>query len=273
MPSDLSEQVALVTGGGRGIGRAMVEALSEAGAAVAVLSRTGPELEEVVRTIEGRGGRAIGMRVDVTDESAVHEAVARCEQQLGSISLLVNNAGTLNALGPLWESDPKGWWRDIETHIRGTFICSRAALAKMVPRRQGRIVNVVGMLGQRGEPYVSSYACAKAAVFRLTECLASELRQHGVSVFSVSPGLVRTKMTERLAESDEGARWAPDFGQVPEEHWLSSDLVGALVVRLADGEADQLTGRYLHAGHALSELRDVVEGNAMGDRLTMRVIR
>jgi hypothetical protein len=80
-------------------------------------------------------------------------------------------------------------------------------------------------------------------------------------------------MTERLAESDEGARWAPDFGQVPEEHWLSSDLVGALVVRLADGEADQLTGRYLHAGHALSELRDVVEGNAMGDRLTMRVIR
>ncbi len=138
---ELAGQVAIVTGGGRGIGRAIAQALAAAGASVAGVARSADQLAETVSSITSANGRAIALTADVMDQSAIEHAVAQTEQQLGPVDLLVNNAGSLVAIGPLWEADPKEWWRDMEINLRGTFLCARAVLPSMVARRHGRIIN------------------------------------------------------------------------------------------------------------------------------------
>jgi 3-oxoacyl-[acyl-carrier protein] reductase len=192
----LGGQVALVIGGGRGVGRAIGEALAAAG-----------------------GGVARGWTADVTDLGAVAEVVEEVEAALGPVTLLVNNAGTAQEPGPLWEADPDGWWRDLEVHVRGAFHCCRAVLPGMVARRRGRVVNIGSMVGARDEPYVSAYACAKAAYFRLTGTLAGETAGHGVTVLCVSPGLVRTRMVEESLLGEPGRRWRPQIAAIPAEEY------------------------------------------------------
>lgn len=250
---ELARTVAVVTGASRGIGRTIAVRLGRGGATVCLIARTERDIGEVAAGIEAAGGRARSIAADVTDRGAVERAFATA-QELGPISLLVNNAGTLNAIGPLWESDPDVWWRDLEIHVQGTLLWSRLALAGMVERGEGRVVNVVGMLGQRGEPYSSAYACAKAAMFRMTDCLAAELEGTGVHVFCISPGPVMTDMTRQFIESEKARRWIPDFSAMAEDEWMAPDVGAELVFRLARGDADALTGRYIHVHHDLDEL-------------------
>jgi NAD(P)-dependent dehydrogenase (short-subunit alcohol dehydrogenase family) len=128
----------------------------------------------------------IRFSVDVTDQAQVEAALQSAASELGPVTLLVNNAGTLEAIGPTWELDPDVWRGDIESHLRGALLCARAVLPTMIARGEGRIVNVVGMLGQQGEPFVSAYVCAKAGLFRLTDCLAAELRDQPVRISASS---------------------------------------------------------------------------------------
>ena len=269
----LRGQVAVVTGGSRGVGRGIAEALATAGASVCVVARTADEVEATARALRESGSETLGLPIDVTDGLGVRSAIRTVEQELGPVTLLVNNAGTLEAIGPTWQLDPEVWWRDIETHVRGALHCASAVLPGMIQRAAGRIVNVVGMLGQQGEPYVSAYACAKAALFRMIDCLASELRDQPIALFCISPGLVRTEMTRRLAEEAEGRRWLPGFGEVPADGWRSPDLAGQLVVRIARGEADALSGRYLHVSLDLDEAIVQAEEILAADRLTLRLVR
>lgn len=271
--ANLDGQIAFVTGAGRGVGRAIAEALARNGASVALCARTQSQLEEVAGGIGSDGGRALPIVADVTDKAAIEEAVAAVEEQLGPISLLVNNAGTLRAVGPLAETDPEVWWRDVETHVRGAVICTHAVLERMVDRRGGRVVNVVGMLGQFGEPYVSAYATAKAALFRLTENLANELADHGIKFFSISPGPVRTTMTSQFLDDPKAREWVAEFSEMQPGEWLSADEGANLVVRLAQGDADALTGRYIHVYENLDELIDSATEITEGDRLVMRIRR
>ena len=152
MSGRLDGQVALVTGGGRGIGRAIGEALAAAGARVALAARSGDELAEAVGAVEAAGGVARGWRLDVTDLGAVAGVVEEAEAALGPVTLLVNNAGTAQEPGPLWEADPGDWWRDLEVHVRGAFNCCRAVLPGLVERRRGRVVNIGSLIGARDEP-------------------------------------------------------------------------------------------------------------------------
>ena len=268
----LAGQVALVTGGGRGVGRAIAEDLAAAGAAVAVTARSADQLAETVRRIEAAGGRATAAPADVTDRAAVERAVAAAERALGPVDLLVNNAGTVTALGPFWETDPDVWWRDAEVHVRGAVLCTRAVLPGMVARRRGRIVNVVSGAGARASPYVSAYACAKAALMRLTDSLAAEVAPHGIAVFAASPGVVRTALLEDTAASPLGRRWLPRFAEL-----LASggDLSPARAVRLvrflAEGRADALSGRYFHATDDIAALADRAEEIVRDDLHTIQL--
>ena len=271
MSRRLDGQVALVTGGGRGIGRAIGEALGSAGARVGLAARSEDEVAEAVRAVEAVDGVAQGWTLDVTDLDAVAGVVQEVEATLGPVTLLVNNAGTAQEPGPLWEADPGEWWRDLEVHVRGAFNCCRAVLPRMVERRRGRVVNIGSLAGARDEPYVTAYACAKAASFRLTGTLAAETAGHGITVLCVSPGLVRTRMVEESLLGEAGRRWRPQITAVPPEEYTSAERAGSLLVRIAAGEADRLSGRFLHASDDLDELLADASRVVAEDLLTLRL--
>ena len=223
----------MVTGGSRGVGAAIVVALAEAGADVVAVSRS-----EAAVT----GARHV--RADVTDGREIEDALRGVEQDVGPIDLLVNNAGAAAAIGPTWLVDPEEWWSDVASSLRGAFLCSRTVVPSMRERKAGRIVNVASHAGTRPSPYVSGYAAAKAALLNFTESLAAELAEDGIRVFAVSPGRVRTALTERMVATDEGRRWLP---QMQSGRWLEPELGARLVVQLAGGRGDALSGRFLHA--------------------------
>jgi NAD(P)-dependent dehydrogenase (short-subunit alcohol dehydrogenase family) len=271
MKRRLDGQVALVTGGGRGIGLAIGEALGSAGARVALAARSEGELAGAVAAVEARGGVARGWGLDVTDLEAVVRVAGEVEAAFGPVTLLVNNAGTAQGPGPLWEADPGDWWRDLEVHVRGAFNCCRAVLPGMVGRRRGRVVNIGSLVGARDEPYVSAYACAKAAYFRLTGTLAAETAGHGVTVLCVSPGLVRTRMVEESLLGEAGRRWRPQISAVPPEEYTPAERVAELLARIAAGDADPLSGRFLHAQDDLDELLADAGRVVDEDLLTLRL--
>jgi NAD(P)-dependent dehydrogenase (short-subunit alcohol dehydrogenase family) len=245
----LDKEVAVVTGAGRGIGRAIAEALAAEGAAVALAARTERELDEVAARLD----RAVGVPTDVTNETDVRRLVDRAERELGPVTLLVAAAGSWSHVGPAWEGEADAWWRDVEVTLRGTYLASRAVLPRMVERRAGRIVALSSYAANEARPYQSGYASGKAALLRFCDSLAAEVAEHGVSVFAVTPGFVRTRLLEDAAFSDEGRRWLPSLGA--RDDALEPERVARLVVELATGRADALSGRFLHV---LDDLDDLV---------------
>jgi NAD(P)-dependent dehydrogenase (short-subunit alcohol dehydrogenase family) len=222
-----------VTGGGRGIGRSIALELAGAGMQVAVSARSGDQVREVAGAV---GGLAI--EADVSSPPDVERMVAAVEGELGPIDLLVNNAGIERARGFAWEDDPEDWWHVFEVNVRGPFLCCRAVLPGMVERGRGRIVNVssgAAYLPVRGAGLGTAYGASKAALSRFSELLAHQTRDRGISVFHISPGLVRTSMTEGVFGDD-----AP---------WTPPELAPRLVRAIAEGRLDPLSGRYLHAEH------------------------
>jgi 3-oxoacyl-[acyl-carrier protein] reductase len=226
MDAELRGQVAFVTGAGRGIGRNIAAELAAAGADVIVTARTREEVEATANEI---GGRAL-----VGDVSK-REDVERWFSEAGAIDLLVNNAGIApDENGAAWELEPDEWWHVFEVNVLGVYLCCRAVIPSMLERGRGRIVNVASgaayLPGSRG----TAYAASKAAVHRFSETLANQLEPRGIPIFSISPGLVRTRMTDEFGDN------AP---------WTPPELAPRLVRALASGRLDRLAGRYLHAEH------------------------
>jgi NAD(P)-dependent dehydrogenase (short-subunit alcohol dehydrogenase family) len=188
MAERLKGQVAIVTGASRGIGLAIARALAAEDIAVALVARSQAGVQTASETIKKMGRRAIPLVADVTDQRAVDSLVEETIRRFGPIDLLINNAGSGTALGPIWEVSPEAWWQDVATNLLGTFLCSRAVLPGMICRRHGRIVNIVSAFGiptdaQRPtSSYASSYSCSKAAVMTLTHNLAATTQAHRVRV-------------------------------------------------------------------------------------------
>lgn len=248
---NLSDQIAIVTGAGRGIGRAIASAIAAAGGKVCIAARSEGQVGKVVATIKAAGGIAIGSATDVTDLAAVERMLEVTSRHLGAPTLLVNNAGSADGLGRIDSVDPISWWRDIEVSLKGAFLCCRAVVPGMVARGAGRIVNVSSDVGIRPSPDISSYACSKAALLRLTDSLAAEIAEHGVRAFAISPGLVRTAMTEQVLASAPGQRW---FGRMASPTWVEPERAAQLVVLLASGKADALSGLYLRISDNIEDL-------------------
>lgn len=242
----LRNQLAVVTGGGRGLGRAIALALAGAGARVAVLARSTTDLAETVRLVTDAGGSAHAFVADVTVPEQVSTVFADITAELGPIDLLVNNAGVIKPLGPVWMTSPDEWWQTMEVNVRGPLLCSHAVLPAMVERRRGRIVNMASGAGAASSPNYTSYVTSKTALIRFTECVALETAAYGVTAFSISPGTVRTSMTEYSLNSAEGQRWLPWFLRVFEEQVdMPAERGAQLVVELASGRADALSGRFI----------------------------
>jgi 3-oxoacyl-[acyl-carrier protein] reductase len=240
----LADGVALVTGGGRGIGANVARALAEDGWDVVVAARTRNEIDDVAA---GIGARAI--ELDVASPASVAAVFA----EVGRVDLLVNNAGVGGAHAGFLDEDPDDWWRLFEVNVRGPFLCCRAVVPGMIERGGGRIVNVASGAAYlpSGGTFSTAYGPSKAALHRFSELLAAQLAPEGVFVFSISPGLVRTAMTEDSFGDD-----AP---------WTPPECAPTLVRKLASGRYDALAGRYLHAEHD-----DVDELLARADEILAR---
>jgi 3-oxoacyl-[acyl-carrier protein] reductase len=227
---ELAGTVALVTGGGRGIGASIARELAGAGARVAVAARTRAQVQEIADEVGG-----LALELDVTDAAAVERAVEETERELGPVDLLCANAGIGGPDGKPWDVDPADWWRTFEVNVLGVYLCTRAVIPGMLDRGRGRIVVTGSGAGYLPGASNTAYTSSKAAANRFAETLAKALEDTPVRVFLISPGLVRTEMTDGNFADD-----AP---------WTPPELAPRLVRVLASGRADALAGRYLHAEH------------------------
>ena len=225
----LRGRVALVTGGGRGIGRGIAIELADAGMRIAVTARTRDEVEATAAEVDG-----LALTADVSDRVSVTKLVGDTERELGPIDLLVANAGISPDEPSAWELEPEAWWRVLEINVLGVYLCCRAVIPGMLERGEGRIVITGSGAAYLPGSRSTGYSASKAAAVRFGETLAAQLEGR-IAVFPMSPGLVRTEMTE--------GRFADDAP------WTPPECAPRLVRALATGRFDRLSGRYLHAEH------------------------
>ena len=234
--AELGGQVALVTGGSRGIGRAICERLAADGARVAVVARDGERAQAVAQTLPGAGH--YGFACDVADAKAVDVLVKQVEQELGGLDILVNNAG-VTADNLLVRIDDDAWQRVIDTNLKGAFHLTRAAARGMMRRRRGRIINITSVVGLTGNPGQANYAASKAGLIGLTKSVAKELASRNVLVNAVAPGFIETEMT---AELSEAARTAL-LGQIAVGKLGRPEDVAGVVRFLSGPDAGYITGQ------------------------------
>lgn len=250
----LSGRLALVTGGGRGIGRAVALAFAREGAGVAVVARTGGEVRSVAEEIEKEFGvRSAHAECDVSDPSGVERAFREASEAFGRApDILVNNAGVAQS-ATLTETGNEMWRRHIEINLSGSFYFMRAALPSMIERGWGRIINVASIAGKTGAPYIAAYSASKHGVLGLTRSVALEVASKGVTVNAVCPGYVETDMTARAidnitARTGRSAEEATEalLRMSPQNRLVTPEEVAALVLLLATDDARGITGQAIN---------------------------
>ena len=195
---DLNGQVAIVTGAGSGIGRAIAMRLSLEGAAIVAADVDETAAGKLIGEIKDLGRRGLSLAVDVSVARDVEGMTKGTMENFGQIDILVNNAGT-GGTGLIIDHSEEAWEKPLQVNLKGTFLCSRAAAKEMIPRRRGRIVNIASIAGKSGEEYIGAYCASKFGVIGLTQVLAKELGRHLITVNAVCPGYIWTPMWENLA--------------------------------------------------------------------------
>ncbi|HEX9348066.1 MAG TPA: SDR family oxidoreductase [Gemmatimonadales bacterium] len=243
--------VAVVTGGGQGIGAAVAHALAAEGAAVVVAARHFDRIERVAIEIRGRGGRAWAVPCDVTDAASVADLAQTAIQQAGTVDILVNNAGVAHS-APLAKTSLDDWNRVLAVNATGTFLCTRAFLSFMLERKRGAIVNVASVAGLAGGRYIAAYAAAKHAVIGLTQSVAAEVEGTGVTCNAVCPGFVDTEMTQQSVErvatktgKDPAAALSALLASASQRRLITPNEVAEAVLGLADLHGERANGTAL----------------------------
>lgn len=235
----LEGKVAIVTGAGRGLGRAMAVALAHAGADVSLAARSKDQLEAVAAEVELCGRRAIAVPTDVTDAEAVQQLVDVTVGGLGGLDILVNNSGVIDST-PLLEQEPEAWDRVLTTNVRGTYLVTRAAGARMVAQGAGKVVNIASNFAFTGVGNHAAYCTSKAAVVGFTRAMAVEWARHGVQVNALAPGYFATDMNAGLRADPDAM--AKVLRAVPARRMGQPDELSAWLVLLAGPASDFMTG-------------------------------
>ncbi len=246
----LENRVALITGAGRGIGRAIAEAFAAEGAKLALAARTRAELDETARMVENAGAETLVVLVDVTDESDVKAMVDQTLARFQTIDILVNSAGIAGPVGPVQANDVSEWVRTVQVNLIGSFLCCHAVLPVMLGQDRGRIVNLSGAGATNAWRDMSAYCSSKAAVVRLTETMSLELAETNVRVNVLGPGSVHTRMWEEILEGGTAAgnQELRERGEmVTTGGGASIDRAAQLAVYLASDELGDLNGRLISA--------------------------
>ncbi len=239
----LEGKSALVTGGSKGLGRAMAQALAEAGADVAICSRTAGEAETAAAEIAAATGRRIiGVQADVIEKSSVIAMTAHCTAALGKIDILINNAGT-NVRKPTAEVLEEDWDTVVDITVKGSFLCSQALLPGMIERKWGRIVMLGSIMSHVAIPNRAAYATAKAGVLGLTRSLALDCAVHGVTVNCLCPGVFATPMNIPLR--NDPVAYQTFLSNIPMGRWAEPEELGAAIVFLCSNASGYMTGSSL----------------------------
>ena len=236
---DLSGKVAIVTGSGRGLGRAMACALSEAGANVVIADIIAPDREETCRMIESRGGRALGVDCDVSKAKSVQAMVERTVAEFGQLDILVNNAG-LAWRKPLLEETEEEWNRMLGVNLTGLFHCCRAVGPHMIKKGSGKVINTASTSGVEGEIGYTAYTATKAGVILFTKTLALEWAKYNINVNAIGPGWFHTPLTDPLTK--DPIRFAEIMRCIPKGRLAKPEEIGPLIVFLASSASDFMTG-------------------------------
>ncbi len=238
---DLTGQIALVTGGSQGIGRATALALAEAGADVAVMARSLDKCEAVAEEIKTLGRRALAVPGDLGSEDDIKAAVAKVAAELGAISILVNNAA-ITRDGLLLRMKREDWDAVIQTNLTGVFVLTQQVLPMMTKARKGRIINLTSVVAQSGNPGQVNYISAKAGIIGFTKAVAREYAARNITVNAIAPGYIETPMTAVLPEAAKEAM----LNQIPLKRPGTDRDVAAAVAFLASDEAGYITGQVLN---------------------------
>lgn len=247
----LDGKTAIVTGGGRGIGEAISLALAKEGCSVAVAGRTISYLEKVAEQIRSLGRDALAVTCDVADPQSVESLFAQVDQRWGKLDILVNNAGQSHS-NLLARLSLETWRLMLDVNLTGTFLCSQAALRRMLPRKSGRIINIASTAAQKGFRYAGAYAAAKHGVLGLTRSMALETATYGITVNAVCPGWVETEMLERTISTisaktkmtpEQSKEWLAS--ESPQKRVMQPEEIAFATVFLACDEACGITGQAL----------------------------
>ncbi len=248
----LENRVALITGGGRGIGRAIALAFAREGARVAVAARTRQQVEAVAEEICAGGREALPLACDVTDSRSVERAVEATLERWNRLDILVNNAGTADR-GKLVDCDEVTWNHTIAVNLTGTYLCTRAALPHMLSAQYGRIINVASVAGRQAIPFAPAYTAAKHGVLGFTRSVALEMAPRGITANAICPGWVDTEMTEaalrqiveKTSRTPQQARQALEH-MSPQGRLVPVEEVAELAVFLASEEARSINGQAIN---------------------------
>jgi 3-oxoacyl-[acyl-carrier protein] reductase len=237
----LDGKVAIVTGGSKGIGKAISLRLAHEGAHVAVFARQESAAHDTAEAVRAAGTRAMFCKVDITRKEDVRQAVAEVLREFGQIDILVNNAGALKRT-PLVEISAEEWQEIVGVNLTGTFLCIQAVVPSMIARAQGKIVNISSLSGKRGSAYLAHYSAAKAGVIALTQAAARELMEHGIYVNAIASGRVLTELSLKL-EGTDGERWKKEslLGRLAE-----ADEIAKVVVFLASDDSSYVVGETIN---------------------------
>jgi 2-deoxy-D-gluconate 3-dehydrogenase len=236
---DLTGSVAVVTGGNGGIGRSIALGMAQAGAAVAVFGRSDEKNQRVLAELKTIGVPSLAMQVDVTDRAGLEPALEKVESQLGSVGILVNNAGNVSLSGGVLQETPEDWDSVIETQLNAVFLLSKLAAGSMVRQNGGKIINIGSMYSYFGSGLIPSYSAAKGAIVQLTKSMAIELAPHNIQVNAIAPGWIETDMTapvKTMPLNDE------ILARTPAGRWGQAEEVAGTAVYLASKASGFVTG-------------------------------
>lgn len=236
---DLLGKVAMVTGAGRGIGRAIALRLARDGADLVVADVDLESAKNVAAEIRQIGRRALAEKIDVTQKAQVRAAVDRAIAELGSLDILVNNAGILGPTTPVADTPEEEWDRCIAVHLKGAFLCCQAAVPHMIRQGYGKIVSMASVAGKEGNPNLAAYSVAKAGIICLTKSLAKEVATLGINVNCISPTVIETDLIKGM----DPAQMAPLLAKIPMRRTGKPEEAAALVKFLVSDEAAFVTGQ------------------------------